>query len=159
MPAVVMTILFLMVGSLSVRASSDHALAALVATGGIVSAARLVVLFRGRRICDSAEMSLDSARRFERQFALIYCGFAAVFGAFAARAYMLPPAEWQMPIGILVVGYAAGAASTVAMRPGIVGWSLALSVIPPTCILLLRANTNALLSSVCLLALLAGGAP
>jgi diguanylate cyclase (GGDEF)-like protein/PAS domain S-box-containing protein len=157
MPAVVMTILFIIVGSLSVRASSDHALAALVATGGIVSAARLVVLFYGRRICDRAEMSPDSARRFERQFALSYCGFAAIFGAFAARAYMLPPAEWQMPIGILVVGYAAGAASTVAMRPCIVGWSLAFSVIPPTCILLLRENTNALLSSVCLLALLAGG--
>lgn len=157
MPAVVMTILFLTVGILSVRTASDAALAALVATGGVVSVARLSILVRGRRICDRGEMSLINARRFERAFAISYCGFAAVFGAFAARAYMLPPAEWQMPISILVVGYAAGAASTVAMRPCIVGWSLALSVIPPACILMLRGDANALLSSVCLLALLAGG--
>lgn len=157
MPAVVMTILFLMVGVLSARAASDPALAAMVATGGVVSVARLVVLFSGRRICDRTQMSLVNARRFERKFALSYYGFAAIFGAFAARAYMLPLAEWQMPIGFLVVGYAAGAASTVAMRPCIVGWSLALSVIPPTCVLLLRQDANALLSSVCLLALLAGG--
>lgn len=157
MPAVIMTVLFLLVGAVSVRAAPDRTLAALVVTGGVMSAARLGVLFAGRKLCDQAQMSPIRARRFELQFALSYCGFAAVFGAFAARAYMLPPAEWQMPIGILVVGYAAGAASTVAMRPCIVGWSLMLSVIPPTCILLMRENVNAALTSVCLLALLMGG--
>jgi len=157
MPAAIMTLLFLMVGALSVRASQDIALASLVAMGACASAARLVVLIRGRRLCDNTEMPLVAAQRFEHQFALTYWAFAAVFGLFAARSYMLPPAEWQMPIGILVVGYAAGAASTVAMRPYIVVPSLIFAVTPPAATLLLRGDVNASVSSVCLFALLAGG--
>lgn len=157
MPAAIMTLLFLMVGALSVRASQDIALASLVAMGACASAARLVVLIRGRRLCDNSEMPLVGAQRFERQFALTYWAFAAVFGLFAARSYMLPPAEWQMPIGILVVGYAAGAASTVAMRPYIVVPSLIFAVTPPAATLLFRGDVNASVSCLCLFALLAGG--
>jgi diguanylate cyclase (GGDEF)-like protein/PAS domain S-box-containing protein len=157
MPAVIMTLLFLMVGALSVRASQDIALASLVAMGACASVARLVVLIRGRRLCNNTEMPLVAAQRFERQFALTYWAFAAVFGLFAARSYMLPPAEWQMPIGILVVGYAAGAASTVAMRPYIVVPSLIFAVTPPAAILLFRGDANASVSSLCLFALLTGG--
>ncbi len=157
MPAVIMSLLFLMVGALSVRASQDIALASLVAMGACASVARLVVLIRGRRLCDAAEMPLVAAKRFERQFALTYWAFAAVFGLFAARSYMLPAAEWQMPIGILVVGYAAGAASTVAMRPYIVVPSLIFAVTPPAAILLFRGDANASVSSLCLFALLTGG--
>ncbi len=157
MPAAIMTLLFLMVGALSVRASQDIALASLVAMGACASAARLVVLIRGRRLCDNTEMPLVAAQRFERQFALTYWAFAAVFGLFAARSYMLPPAEWQMPIGILVVGYAAGAASTVAMRPYIVVPSLIFAVTPPAATLLFRGDVNASVSCLCMFALLAGG--
>ena len=125
--------------------------------GACASVARLIVLIRGRRLCDDADMPLVAAERFERQFALTYWAFAAVFGLFAARSYMLPPAEWQMPIGILVVGYAAGAASTVAMRPYIVVPSLIFAVTPPAAILLFRGDANASVSSLCLFALLTGG--
>jgi diguanylate cyclase (GGDEF)-like protein/PAS domain S-box-containing protein len=157
MPAVIMTLLFLMVGALSVCTSKDIALASLVAMGACASVARLIVLIRGRRLCDDADMPLVAAERFERQFALTYWAFAAVFGLFAARSYMLPPAEWQMPIGILVVGYAAGAASTVAMRPYIVVPSLIFAVTPPAAMLLFRGDANASVSSLCLFALLTGG--
>ena len=156
-PAVIMTVLFLLVGGLSVHASRDMPLAALVAVGAAANVARLAVLLRGRKLCDTTDVSAAAARRFERRFALSYWAFAALLGGFAARACMLPPGEWQMPIGILVVGYAAGAASTVAMRPAIVVGSLCLAVIPPACVLLLCENPDALLSSLCLLALLAGG--
>ncbi len=157
MPAAIMTLLFVVVGFQSVLASRDIVLASLVAMGTITSVARLAVLIRGRRLCDNAEMPLVTAKRFERRFALTYWAFAAVFGLFAARSYMLPPAEWQMPIGILVVGYAAGAASTVAMRPYIVITSLIVAVVPPAAILLLRGDPNASVSALCLFALLAGG--
>ena len=157
MPAAIMTLLFLVVGVLSVHASRDIALASLVAIGTIASVARLAVLIRGRRLCDNPEMPLLTAKRFERRFALTYWAFATVFGLFAARSYMLPLAEWQMPIGILVVGYAAGAASTIAMRPYIVITSLIVAVIPPALVLLLRGDPNAIVSALCLFALLTGG--
>ena len=156
LPATIMTIMFLAVGALTVRASQDRLLADLVVVGAMLSIVRLAVLMRGRWHCDHSQLSLLVAQRFERLFALTYVAFATAFGLFAARAFALPLAEWRMPVGILVVGYAAGAASTIAMRPRIVVASLVLSVIPPSGVLLFRHDTSALVSALCLLALFAG---
>ncbi|TXC70466.1 diguanylate cyclase [Sphingomonas ginsenosidivorax] len=156
-PAVIMTVMFLTVGLLTVRASHDGLLACLTGMGAVASAARLAVLIQGRRRPDTADMSLAVARRFERRFALTYWAFAAVFGMFAARVFALPLAEWQMPMGILVVGYAAGAASMIALRPRILVVSLLLAVAPPSGVLLFRDDAGAFVSALILLALLAGG--
>lgn len=157
MPAVIMTLMFMGIGMCTVRDAHDGPLAALVALGTLASVARLYVLLRGRRLCMRPNLSLDDATRFERQFALTYCTFALIFGLYAARALALPILEWQMPVSIAVVGYAAGAASTIALRPKIVVTSLMLSVLPPASALLLRHEPSALVSGAALLALLAGG--
>jgi diguanylate cyclase (GGDEF)-like protein/PAS domain S-box-containing protein len=156
-PALIMTMMFLALGLLTVRVSHDNVLACLTIAGALASGVRLVVLIRGRRLIDGADMSLTAARRFERVFALTYWAFAAVFGLFAARILSIPLVQWQMPVGILVVGYAAGAASTIALRPRIVAISLVLAVIPPAAVLLFRDDASALVSSLILLALLVGG--
>lgn len=157
MPAIIMTLMFVVIGTLAMRAAQDGLLTELVALGTLASAARLFVLLRGRRLCAQPDLSLEDAFRFERQFAVTYCAFAGIFGLFAARALALPLIEWQMPVSIAVVGYAAGAAATVALRPRIVVTSLLLAVLPPAVVLLIRADMSALVSAAALLALLAGG--
>lgn len=157
MPAIIMSLMFVAIGAFAMRAAQDGLLTVLVALGTLASAARLIVLLRGRQHCARPDFSLDDATRFERQFALTYCAFACIFGLFAARALALPLVEWQMPVSIAVVGYAAGAAATIALRPRIVVSSLLLSVLPPSGVLLFRADTSTLVSAAALLALLAGG--
>ncbi len=157
MPAVIMTLMFVAIGTFTMRAAHDSTLTALVALGTLASAARLFVLIRGYRLCAQPDLSLEEARRFEKHFALTYCTFAFIFGLFAARVLALPLIAWQMPVSIAVVGYAAGAAATVAPRPRIVVTSLMLAVLPSAGVLLLRAETSALVSAVTLMALLAGG--
>lgn len=157
MPAVIMTLMFMAIGTFTMRAAHDGLLSGLVAIGTVASAARLLVLMRGRRLCARPDLSLEEATGFERQFALTYCTFALIFGLFAARALALPLIEWQMPVSIAVVGYAAGAASTIALRPRIVVTSLMFAVLPPAAALLFREETSALMSAAALLALLAGG--
>lgn len=157
MPAIIMTLMFVAIGALTTRAAHDGLLAGLVAMGTLASGARLFVLLRGRRLCARPDFSLEDATHFERQFAVTYCTFAFVFGLFSARALTLPLVEWQMPVSIAVVGYAAGAAATTALRPRIVVTSLLLAVLPPASVLLIRADTSGLVSAAALLALLAGG--
>lgn len=157
MPATIMSLMFVAVGVFAVRASHDGILAVFAVIGTLSSVARLIVLIRGRRLCDQPDMSLAAAQRFERRFALTYCTFACIFGLFAARVFALSLVEWEMPVSIAVVGYAAGAASTIALRPRIVVTSLMLAVLPPSSVLLFRDDTSALISAAALLALLAGG--
>lgn len=157
MPAMIMTLMFMAIGLCTIRTAHDGPLTSLVALGSLASVARLFVLLRGRRLCVRPNLSLEDAARFEKQFALTYCTFALIFGLYAARALALPLVEWQMPVSIAVVGYAAGAASTIALRPKIVVTSLMLSVLPAAGALLLRNETSALVSAAALLALLAGG--
>ncbi len=157
MPAIIMSLMFVTVGAFTVRAAHDDLLTGLVVIGALSSVARLVVLMRGRRLCNRPDMSLPEARRFEHYFALTYCTFAFLFGLFAARVFALPLVYWQMPVSIAVVGYAAGAASTIALRPRIVVSSLLLAVVPASSVLLVREDTSGIISAAMLLALLAGG--
>lgn len=157
MPAVIMTVMFVAIGLCTIRAAHDGLLTGLVVLGTLASAIRLIVLQRGRQLCAGGALSLEDATRFEKRFALTYCTFAAIFGAYAARALSMPLTEWQMPVSIAVVGYAAGAASTIALRPRILLTSLMVSVLPPAGALLLRNEMSTAVSAAALLALLAGG--
>lgn len=157
LPAIIMTGLFLMVGMLATLRSGDALLIDLFILGLFASLARLVILFVGRRRIDAGMMTLPATRLFERRFALSYVAFAAIFGGFSARAVMLPLPQLHMAIGILVVGYAAGVAATVALRPRIAVMSLLLSVVPLTLTVAVRGDVEQGASALCLAALLAGG--
>lgn len=156
LPAIIMTGLFLLVGVTCIRTVRDRLLLALLLGGAAASVARLVVLMRGRQLVDNGDMTIKASRDLERSFCATYVGFAVLFGAFAARAFMLNAPQQALPVAILVVGYAAGAAATTALRPRIVVTSMLAGVLPSIAVLLLRAEADAL-SAICLLALLAGG--
>nr|WP_269845963.1 GGDEF domain-containing protein [Sphingomonas sp. BT553] len=157
LPAVIMTALFTLVGSLALMRSGDVLLQTLLVLGVTTSACRLWILFGGRRQFDAGSMTAAVARRFERLFAGFYIGFAAIVGMLAARVIALPLPSLDMPVGILVVGYAAGVAATTALRPHIAIPSLLLSVGPLAIAVMREPGLEHGVSAVCLIALLAGG--
>lgn len=157
LPPVIMTALFILVASLAMVRSSDLVLEMLLLLGVSASACRLWILFRGHQQFDAGAMTPAAARHFERVFAAFYVAFAAIVGLLAARVIALPLPSLNMPIGILVVGYAAGVAATTALRPHIAVPSLLLSVGPLAVAIMRKPGLEHAASATCLLALLAGG--
>lgn len=157
LPPVIMTALFILVASLATVRSGDLLLEMLLVLGVSASACRLWILFRGRRRFDAGAMTPAAARHFERVFAGFYVAFAAVVGLLAARVIALPLPSLNMPIGILVVGYAAGVAATTALRPHIAVPSLLFSVGPLAVAMMRKPGLEHAVSATCLFALLAGG--
>lgn len=156
-PATIMSGLFVIVAGLAALRSGDRIVAGLLALGTVVSMIRLTVLFAGRRQCDAGTSTPLAWYRLERRFAVSYIAFAAVFGCLAARVLALPLPLLHLPTGILVVGYAAGVAATVSLRPGIALPSLLVSVLPAALVVGLGPLAEDRVSALCLLLLLAGG--
>jgi diguanylate cyclase (GGDEF)-like protein len=156
-PAIIMTLLFLMVGTIVARTVNDAALDALIAGGLIASLVRIAVMIAGERALarlPSPPVALDA---IERRFAISYLAFAGIFGSFCARAIMVAPVEQLILIGILMTGYAAGVASGVTLRPRIAVVAIALGTLPSATIAGARLGMIGLPTTVMLLALLVGG--
>lgn len=156
-PATIMSALFLLVATLVSLRSRDGAASLLLGLGVAASGWRLWLLYRGRARCAAAALSRADARELERRFGASYLAFAVLFGCFAARALMLPIPSLHLPVAILVVGYAAGAVATTALRPLIAGGSVLLGVLPPILVLAFRAEPDHAVAALCLIALLTGG--
>ncbi|MBB3692433.1 GGDEF domain-containing protein [Sphingomonas sp. BK580] len=157
MPATIMSALFLLVAALVSLRSHDGVVVMLSFTGTGASGWRLALLYRGRARCASAALTRLDARALERRFGASYLAFAALFGCFAARALVLPVPSLHLAVAVLVVGYAAGAVATTALRPFIAGGSVLLAVLPPAWILGAGADADRAVAALCLVALLAGG--
>lgn len=157
MPATIMSALFLLVATLVSLRSRDGAASLLLGIGVAVSGWRLWILYRGRARCAAAALSRDDARELERRFGVSYLAFAVLFGCFAARALVLPISSLHLPVAVLVVGYAAGAVATTALRPLIAGGSVLLAVLPSVLVLAARAEPDHAVAALCLVALLTGG--
>ncbi len=157
LPSVVMSVLFVGIAVLSVLETGDGALLALGVVGTMLSALRLTLVVTGRRDMAGSITDRRSALIRERRFATCYVGFAAVLGMFGARAMTLPDVALQMVVASLLVGYAAGVAAGISLRPRIGGASMLLAVIPAAAVSLARAETHHVALGVVLLALLVGG--
>jgi diguanylate cyclase (GGDEF)-like protein len=157
-PSMVMSLLFVGVAALAVEATRDPVLIALALAGTACSVWRLLVVFLCRRA--GVERRIDdraAARRHERRFAPAYLSFAVVLGLFGVRALVLPVAGLHMVVVALLVGYAAGAAAGVSLRPRIGGGSMAAAVVPPALACLTVGETFHVTLAVAMLALLVGG--
>lgn len=157
MPATIMSLLFVAMATLAAGRTADPLVIVLLCAGTIVSAARLELLFRGRSTHTVVTTTCDAARRLERRYAWWYLAFAVIFGCFAARTTFLPDPALRTPVAILVVGYAAGAVETAALRPAIAVPSVIMAVMPTAAVLASGGDGPDAVSCVCLLALLAGG--
>lgn len=155
-PATIMSLLFVVVAGLVAARSQAPMVIVLLIGGTIASCNRLARLFRGHARFKGGVTTLAEAQLLERGYAGWYVAFAAVFGCFAAEVMMLADHDMRLPVAILVVGYAAGAVATTALRPAIVVPSATFAVLPSAAVLACGSSASDAVSGLCMAALLAG---
>jgi len=152
----IMSILFTLA---AVLCSSNHpnmSMRYLGALGIVLSFARPMLFYLLRQSFIKATPVYSSAKRIEIAFGYIYLAFASVLGLFAAAGMVeCQPAEQPLFVA-LIVGYAAGAAANVSLRPWIAYPSLLAAVLPSVLVALAIGDAPRLLLAGMLLALLVG---
>ncbi|MBW8754164.1 MAG: GGDEF domain-containing protein [Sphingomonadales bacterium] len=117
--AVAMTLTIFSATALAAWTARDTNLLLLLICFGTASIARIAVLLLHFREARRPGLSLERARRLQRRFALVHFAFAFALGMFSRRVLQLPLPELHMLIVCIVMGYAAGMASGVSLRPTI----------------------------------------
>lgn len=156
-PTTIMGILFVVVSSMALGRHGDTILGALGALGGIASLTRVAVTLAFERKARERVLPLPIAVTAERLFGLTYLAFAAVLGLFAARAFQVCDTDVQMVVAALVVGYAAGVAAGVSLRPRISLPAVLLALVPTAFSAAIGRDSAHLVLALVLAALLAGG--
>ena len=102
-------------------------------------------------------MGRECALKLEQRFALTYFSFAVIFGAFSATAMLVGPAAVQVIVVALLVGYGAGVAAGLSLRPWISVPSIIVATIPTIIVASLTPGTESLVLGFLLVSFLAGG--
>ncbi len=157
-PSGVMTVVFLLCVVL-VASEGGSMLATGVGLAGVVaSVARLTViaLFRGEAF--SPALTAARARTLEHRFMAAYLTFALCLGAYGGVLFAAPGADIHMLTACLLVGYCAGVAAGIGLRPGIAIPSMIIAMAPAIVVAALSgaplylgmaAITSALLAAGC----------
>lgn len=140
LPTAIMAMAFIAVGIIIASQTPDPLISFLTGAGSIAVAARLVVLLAYRRPATAESLDFETARIFERRFALPYFCFAVALGAFAARAFVVATPEAHMLVVGLLFGYGAGVAAGLALRPWISVPCVLLAVTPTVIVTALSSN-------------------
>jgi diguanylate cyclase (GGDEF)-like protein len=157
LPTVIIAVSFIGVGGVIALETPDPLLDILILLGMLAVLARLGNLLRNRARVADRTMDVPAARILERRFAFFYFCFAASFGAFSARAFMVATPEAHMLVVGLVFGYAAGVAVGISLRPWIAVTSLVISIAPVAVVTLLTPSPARTALALLLLLFLAGG--
>jgi diguanylate cyclase (GGDEF)-like protein len=152
-----MALSFSAVALLVTYRTSDPALVILSALGGLAAVARLIVLSLLRAQAADESLGVARARVMERQFAAAYIGFAALFGLFSARAFMVATTDLHVLVTALLVGYGAGVASGISYRPMISVSAMLLGIVPTIAIAFMTPSPTYWAVGGVLSAFLAGG--
>ena len=92
---------------------------------------RIVVVLFGKTIAASPALGIVAARKLERIFAVAYFQFACLLGISAAYVFAHEDtARFDMLIVCLLVGYGAGVATAIGLRPWIAIPSMVIAVAP-----------------------------
>jgi diguanylate cyclase len=106
-------------------------LTAFAIAGIFSSAARIGVLLLGKAKANSPTLDIIGARRLEQTFAIAYFQFACLLGFSAAYVFAYEDsARFDMLVICLLVGYGAGVAAGVGLRPWIAIPSMVVAVVP-----------------------------
>jgi hypothetical protein len=109
----------------------DIILLGFAVTGVFSSAARIGVLLFGQAKATSATLDIIGARRLELIFAISYFQFACLLSVSAAYVFVYEDsARFDMLIICLIVGYGAGVAAGIRLRPWIAIPSMTIAVVP-----------------------------
>ncbi|MEP7130354.1 MAG: GGDEF domain-containing protein [Sphingomicrobium sp.] len=118
---------------------------------------RIVIVVRLRARIEELGLDLNTGRAAERIYAAMYLTFAATIGLFGALGLLLCSVEYHMVVAALIVGYGAGVAASISLRPRIGVPAIALGVTPAILCALGLADAAHLLLAAVLTALLLGG--
>ena len=154
---VLMGLLFIVTERTCSRHVDQPVLTAIGIMGSVLAVARFGVLLFLRRVVAKRGLDLARAHWVERIFAVAYLSFALVLGLFAFEAMADSSLEDQTAVTALVVGYAAGVAASVALRPWIAIPATLLSVVPTIAGSLVVGDTGHLMLAFVLTILLIGG--
>jgi len=155
-PMLIMSILFIATSILCASHDPQPWMLRLGLAGACLSVLRVAIFYVLRRRL-AEETSVNKINQIEVAFGSVYLGFACLLGLFAALGLLTCKPEEQSLFIALVVGYAAGVAAAVSLRPWIAFPAILMAVLP--CVvasLMLQDLMHALLAMV-LLALLFGG--
>ena len=129
-PAAIMTIAFAAAGALMVWTTGDAILEGLLLAGIVISIVRLAVTVISARSIMRPDVTFAEAKLLQGRFAAAYMSFAAVLGAFGYQAFRLPFPEAHMVMICLVMGYCAGVAASVGLRPRVAVPSMLVASMP-----------------------------
>jgi diguanylate cyclase (GGDEF)-like protein len=121
---------FVLAGGLMVWETRDPILLMLLVAGTAASLARLAVTVLGRAEAANPELEVARARVLQWRYTVSYFGFAVLLGMFGYRALELPFPEVHMLMICMLVGYGAGVAAAVGLRPRIAIPSMLAAVVP-----------------------------
>lgn len=156
-PAIIMSVGFVGCGALIAWHTGDAVLTLIVAVGAIASIVRLALASHDGRAADDERLTIIEARRLELRFAVSYYAFATTLGLFGARVFWLPASDAHMLTLCLLVGYGAGVAAGIGLRPHIAVPSMLIAVVPPVLVGLTHADILYWASALMTSAFLAGG--
>ncbi|HWJ69577.1 MAG TPA: GGDEF domain-containing protein [Sphingobium sp.] len=156
-PSVIMTLVFLLAGVMAARATGDPVLVLLLLGGALVSVVRLWAAWSLAPAARRQDLTFEEARRLERRFAWPYHAYALLLGLFGVRAMLLPFAQVHMAVVCLLMGYAAGVAAGIGLRPRIASVSMIISLMPASLTAMLMGDTLYLVTGVLATSFLGGG--
>jgi diguanylate cyclase (GGDEF)-like protein len=156
-PTTIMSIGYVLSFSVMAFEAANSVLAAFALTGVLSSGMRIIVLMRGRADAAAPGLGVERARVVEKHFRIAYLQFAVLLGLSAAYVFTLEWAHFHMLTVCLLVGYGAGAAAGVGLRPAIAIPSMMVAIVPAVIVAALRWEPIYWVTAAMLGALLAGG--
>jgi diguanylate cyclase (GGDEF)-like protein len=139
-PALIMSAGFLATGSLAVWQTGDWILAFLLAAGIVTSIGRITLMAMRCPEARAPGLALERARQLQQRFTLSYFGFAMVLGMFGERVMQLHSPELHMLTICMLVGYGAGVAAGIGLRPRIAIPCMIVATVPAITAALSRAD-------------------
>ena len=156
-PSAIMNALFVIVAGVTAIHADNATLTALAIIGSLMAVTRLFVLLKVDAMVCADTLNIEMARRAETMFSAIYLTFAIILGAYAAVGLAVAPLAYHVPLAAMVVGFGAGVASGVALRPWIAIPALVVAVGPAALVSLAHADEPHVLLALLLTAFSAGG--
>jgi len=156
-PTTIMSIGYVASFSVMGISSQNPVLVIFAAIGVFSSIARIAVLVSGSAEASDSHLTIERARQLDRRFAISYYQFAVLLGVSAACVFTVEAPRFHMLATCLLVGYGAGVAAGVGLRPWIAIPSMLVAIAPSIIVMALRWDPIYWVLAAMTAALLVGG--
>ncbi|MDO9490372.1 MAG: GGDEF domain-containing protein [Sphingomonadaceae bacterium] len=157
-PSMVMSVVFALCVALVAAYHESAPILAMGVAGVVASLVRLWTILRLRAEAFSHDLGAPRAHTLEQRFTTAYLSFALCLGAYGGLAFASPLPEVHMLVACVLVGYCAGVAAGIGLRPRIAIPAMIIAMAPAIGVALFRFDpmyvgmamiTSALLGAGC----------